>query len=71
MTTIDNNQLVDNKTAAEILQISHRTLMIWRSSGRYGIPYIKIGTKVRYKRGDLQAWLDSRYNTTGFTKENS
>ena len=71
MNTIDNNQLVDNETAAAILQVSPGTLMVWRSSGRYGIPYIKIGAKVRYKRGDLQAWLDSRYNTTGFTKENS
>jgi len=69
--TLDNNQLVDNKTAAEILQVSPGTLMVWRSSGRYSIPYIKIGAKVRYKRSDLQDWLDSRYNATGFTKENS
>jgi len=69
--TLDNNQLVDNETAAAILQVSPGTLMVWRSSGRYSIPYIKIGAKVRYKRSDLQAWLDSRYNATGFTKENS
>jgi len=69
--TLDNNQLVDNETAAAIIQVSPRTLMVWRSSGRYSIPYIKIGAKVRYKRSDLQAWLDSRYNATGFTKENS
>ena len=69
--TLDNNQLVDDKTAAAILQVSPGTLSVWRSTGRYSIPYIKIGAKVRYKRGDLQAWLDSRYNATGFTKENS
>jgi predicted site-specific integrase-resolvase len=67
----DNNELVDNETAAAILQVSPGTLMVWRSSGRYSIPYIKIGAKVRYKLSDLQAWLDSRYNSTGFTKENS
>jgi predicted site-specific integrase-resolvase len=69
--TLDNNQLVDDKTAAAILQVSPGTLSVWRSTGRYSIPYIKIGAKVRYKRDDLQAWLDSRYNATGFTKENS
>ena len=68
---LDENELVNQQTAAAILQVSPGTLSVWRTSGRYSIPFIKIGTNVRYKRSDLQAWLDSRYNTTGFTKDNS
>ena len=68
---LDENELVNQQTAAAILQVSPGTLSVWRSSGRYSIPFIKIGANVRYKRSDLQAWLDSRYNATGFTKENS
>lgn len=69
--TFDETELVNQQTAAAILQVSPGTLSGWRSSGRYSIPFVKVGTKVRYKRGDLQAWLDSRYNATGFTKDNS
>tara|TARA_R110000822_G_scaffold100288_4_gene225911 strand:- start:476 stop:715 length:240 start_codon:yes stop_codon:yes gene_type:complete len=68
---LDENELVDEKGAAAILQVSPGTLSVWRSTGRYPLPFYKVGAKVRYKRCDLQAWLDSRYNATGFTKDNS
>jgi predicted site-specific integrase-resolvase len=60
-------ELVDDKTAAALIQVSPGTLSVWRSTGRYQLPFIKVGAKVRYKRGDLQAWLDSRYRSTGAT----
>jgi hypothetical protein len=37
------------KTAAEL-----------RTSGRYKIPFVKVGRLVRYRRADLDAWLTSR-----------
>lgn len=60
-------ELVDDKTAAALIQVSPGTLSVWRSTGRYKLPFVKIGAKVRYKRCDLQAWLDSRYRSTGAT----
>jgi hypothetical protein len=60
-------ELLDEKAAAALIQVSPGTLSVWRSTGRYGLPFIKIGAKVRYKLGDLQAWLDSRYRSTGAT----
>lgn len=60
-------ELVDDKTAAALIQVSPGTLSVWRSTGRYRLPFVKVGAKVRYKRGDLQAWLDSRYRSTGAT----
>lgn len=60
-------ELVDDKTAAALIQVSPGTLSVWRSTGRYQLPFVKIGAKVRYKRSDLRAWLDSRYRSTGAT----
>jgi excisionase family DNA binding protein len=62
-----NTDLVDEITAAEILDLAPGTLSVWRSTGRYAIPFIKVGRKVRYSRTALNAWLESRTRTTGAT----
>ena len=59
--------LLDGKAAAELLDISPGTLSVWRSTGRYAIPFLKIGSKVRYRRTDLEAWLESRVRSNGAT----
>lgn len=60
-------QLLDDKAAAAILDVTPGTLGVWRSTGRYGIPFIKVGRKVRYRLADLQAWLESRTRENGAT----
>lgn len=62
-----NNDLIDEVEAAEILDLAPGTLSVWRSTGRYGIPFIKVGRKVRYSRTALNAWLESRTRTNGAT----
>jgi excisionase family DNA binding protein len=62
-----NSDLVDEIEAAEILDLAPGTLSVWRSTGRYGIPFIKVGRKVRYSRTALNAWLESRTRTNGAT----
>jgi excisionase family DNA binding protein len=62
-----NTDLVDEAEAAEILDVVPGPLSVWRSTGRYGIPFIKVGRKVRYSRTALNAWLESRTRTTGAT----
>lgn len=57
---VENQQLLDDTQAAAFIQVSPQTLPVWRSTGRYAIPYIKVGRKVRYRIEDLRAWLDSR-----------
>ena len=59
--------LLDDKSAAAILDVSPGTLSVWRSTGRYGIPFLKIGRLVRYRRSDLEAWLESRVRQSGAT----
>jgi excisionase family DNA binding protein len=46
--------------AASMLGISPRTLAAWRSTGRYALPYIKVGSKVRYPRKKLIDWLSTQ-----------
>ena len=61
------HDLLNEKAAAEFLDCAPGSLSVWRSTGRYSIPFIKIGSKVRYKRSDLEAWLESRTRSTGST----
>lgn len=56
-------ELLDEKTAAEYLDTQPGTLAVWRSTGRYAIPFVKIGRNVRYRRTDLDAWLAQRVRT--------
>lgn len=62
-----NTDLVDDVEAAAILDVSPGTLSVWRSTGRYCVPFLKIGRKVRYSRKALDAWLESRTRSTGAT----
>lgn len=58
--TIVQNELLDEKQAASVLSIKPGTLSVWRSTGRYSIPFVKVGRSVRYRLSDLNAWLESR-----------
>jgi predicted DNA-binding transcriptional regulator AlpA len=60
-------ELLDEKEAARFLDNSPGTLSVWRSTGRYNLPFIKIGRNVRYRRADLIAWLEKRTRETGAT----
>lgn len=64
---IGNKVLLNESEAAELLSMAVGTLGVWRSTGRYNIPFIKVGRSVRYKRSELEAWLESRTRTTGAT----
>ena len=59
--------LLTEAQAADFLGLSPGTLSVWRSTGRYALPFVKIGARVRYKRGALQSWVESRERTNGAT----
>ena len=59
--------LLDDKAAAAVLDVAPGTLSVWRSTGRYALPFLKIGRKVRYRRSDLDAWLAARVRESGTT----
>lgn len=56
---------VDDRQAATALGVKASTLAVWRSTGRYDLPFAKIGRLVRYRLADLAKFIDSR--TAGHT----
>lgn len=65
--TLPANYLLDDRQAAAALDVKASTLCVWRSTGRYSLPFVKVGRKVRYKAGDLAAFLESRTHANGAT----
>jgi excisionase family DNA binding protein len=59
-TVCQSSELLTEQQAAEFLGVSAGTLSVWRCTKRYPLPYVKCGRLVRYRRSDLEAWVDSR-----------
>lgn len=57
---LSDGELLTDIQAAEALTTEPTTLAIWRTTGRYSLPYVKIGRLVRYRVGDLKAFIESR-----------
>ena len=57
---LTDGELLDDKQAASVLKTKPATLSVWRTTGRYNLPYIKIGRLVRYRAGDLKAFINGR-----------
>jgi excisionase family DNA binding protein len=55
-----NSPLMDPDQAAAYLGVEPATLAIWRSTRRYPLRYVKVGRHVRYRKSDLDAFLDKR-----------
>jgi hypothetical protein len=60
---LPKSTLLDEIDAANALDVNPGTLAVWRSTGRYNLSFIKMGRKVRYRVGDLLAFLESRTKT--------
>jgi excisionase family DNA binding protein len=56
-------EFMDTQTAANYLGLKPQTLSAWRCSGRYRLPFLKVGRKVLYKKTDIDAWIGSRTRT--------
>ena len=56
----DDDDLLKTPAAADLLDVAEITLKKWRLSGD-GPPFIRVGVRaIRYRRGDVVAWLRSR-----------
>ncbi|PSR55781.1 DNA-binding protein [Adhaeribacter arboris] len=52
--------LLDRKSAAKYLSVSPGTLAVWDCTKRYDLKPIKVGRAVRYRRTDLDDFLNSQ-----------
>lgn len=56
--------LLNEKEAALLLGLKNpRTLSNWRHEKRYPLRFVKIGSHIRYRRTDIEAFLASRTAT--------
>lgn len=58
--TKGRHALITSNEAAAYLGLKPGTLEVWRCTKRHQIPFFKIGRLVKYRKSDLDAWLDSR-----------
>jgi excisionase family DNA binding protein len=56
--------------AAEYLGVKASTLATWRCTRRHPLPFVKVGKKVRYRKSDLDKFLQHRTKGGG-DKDNS
>lgn len=56
----EDSELMSPTRTASLLGINEQTLSIWRSTGRYGLPFIKMGRLVMYRKSDVEKFVTSR-----------
>lgn len=59
---LSDDALLNEDEAAASLRISVRTLQAWRLKTA-GPPFVRVGRTIRYRRGDIKAWI--KLNTCG------
>jgi len=63
---VGDDPALDTRAAAAYLDIKPSTLEVWRSTGRYDLPFEKRGRCVRYRKSALDRFLAARtYCSTG------
>jgi hypothetical protein len=60
----DPDALLSEVQAADVLNLSIRTLQAWRVR-RAGPAFVRAGRAIRYRRRDINAWVDA--NTVSST----
>lgn len=56
---MQHQNFLDSNEAAEYLGLQRTTLEAWRCRGG-GPRFVKLGRAVRYRRVDLDTWIESR-----------
>ena len=69
MVVVIDNPLLTRNEAAEYLGVKPQTMAVWALTGKYGLPMVKVGRAVRYRKSDLEAFIKRR--TVGVCKDAS
>ncbi|MCD6520513.1 MAG: helix-turn-helix domain-containing protein [Anaerolineae bacterium] len=64
---MDQDTLLNVKQVAQYLQLKESTIYSWAQDGK--IPAIKIGRTWRFRRSDLNAWLERHLKGEAEVKE--
>ena len=69
MSGVLSSDLLTTEEAAVFLKSSKATLETWRCTKGVLLPFVRLGRSVRYRRSDLERWLQQ--NTQNATGANS
>ena len=58
--TKSRSDLLSRQDAAIYLGVTVRTLAVWKCTGRYDLPCVKIGRLAKYRKSDLDAFIARR-----------
>ena len=53
-----HDEMLSTKRAAQYLGFETNTLAVWRSNGRHNLKFVRIGRSIRYRKSDLDRFLD-------------
>ena len=56
----NSKTLMNQEEAAIYLGTTVGTLNSWRHYGKYKIPFVRWGNRIRYRKEDLDAWIESQ-----------
>jgi len=56
----NSNALMKPADAAIYLNCSVAVLNTWRCTGKQKIPYVKWGRHIRFRKQDLDSWIESQ-----------
>lgn len=57
--SVIDSKLLAPKHVAKTLGLSEKTLANWRCSGTQGLKHIKVGSRIFYRRSDVEAFIQS------------
>ena len=52
--------VLSRPAAAEYIGVQPQTLAAWASTGRYDLPFVRVGRLCKYRLADLEAFLARR-----------
>lgn len=52
-------ELLTEREVAQILGVKPQSLAVWRLRGK-NLPFLRVGRLVRYRKSDIEKWLDSQ-----------
>lgn len=52
--------LLTPEEAAQRIGVAATTLNVWRCTGRYSLPYVKAGARVRYRSSEVERFIERR-----------
>jgi len=52
-------KLLNPNQVAKVLDVTVGTLSVWRSTGRHGLPFLRLAGKIKYREKDIHEFINN------------